>query len=240
MRVIVYTAIFGGYDELKPPVEQDVPCDYLCFTDTDMPKRVGPWRVIHVPANPALHPRMQAKRFKLLSHEVVKRGRLPLATALASGLLRFRRYDASLWVDGSIAIKGSHFVRTCVDGLSAAELAMFQHPERDCIFAEARQSLTMEKYNGQRIAEQVAHYRRGGVVAHSGLFACGIIGRREPSGQAMKRFNTAWWDENVEWTFQDQLSVGVALSRSGMSVRPIPGNLWANDYFDWVQHASLL
>ncbi|MGO9604032.1 MAG: glycosyltransferase domain-containing protein [Candidatus Binataceae bacterium] len=38
--------------------------------------RVGAWRVIYVRHDPKLHPRMQAKWFKLLSHRIFPRGRL--------------------------------------------------------------------------------------------------------------------------------------------------------------------
>ena len=70
MRAIVNTTIFGDFDELKQPVAQDAPCKFICFTDTRIPARVGAWQVFHVRTNPQVQPRIQAERFKLLSHKI--------------------------------------------------------------------------------------------------------------------------------------------------------------------------
>ena len=34
MKICLYTAIFGGYETLKPPVQIDG-LDYVCFTDNE-------------------------------------------------------------------------------------------------------------------------------------------------------------------------------------------------------------
>ena len=34
MRVCIYTAIYGGYDDLKPAATQSIPTDFFCFTDS--------------------------------------------------------------------------------------------------------------------------------------------------------------------------------------------------------------
>jgi hypothetical protein len=62
MRVAIYTAIFGDYDELKEFPVQDIDCDLICFSDGPQPRRHGAWRVARVPKDPTLHPRMQAAR----------------------------------------------------------------------------------------------------------------------------------------------------------------------------------
>lgn len=95
-RTVVYTAIFGGYDTLKPPEPQDQPCDFVCFTDDQMPARVGEWHVVHVPRDSQLHSRMRAKRFKLLSRRMCPDRHL--ADVYAP---RFR------WVDRPICQSGS-------------------------------------------------------------------------------------------------------------------------------------
>ena len=60
MRSVIYTAIFGNYDELKQPAVQDADCDFICFTDQRLPARVGAWNVVHVKTRAGMHPRMQA------------------------------------------------------------------------------------------------------------------------------------------------------------------------------------
>ena len=95
MRAVVYTAIFGGYDALKQPPPQDEPCDFICYTDGEMPSRVGAWRIIHVKTDHKLHPRLQAKRFKILSHRIFPR--VPYLPFLFR-----RRFDMSIWIDASL------------------------------------------------------------------------------------------------------------------------------------------
>jgi O-antigen biosynthesis protein len=237
MRTVIYTAIFGNYDELSEPVAQDVECDFVCFTDRRLPPRVGAWNIVPVKARVATHPRMQAKRFKLLSHKVFREGRLALAYRWQRGLWSLRhRYASSIWVDGNIAIKGQSFAKDVLDAASDAGWAMFRHPDRDCIFDEAFVSAKMKKYEGLPVREQVEAYRREGVPEHGGLFACGVIARKEPLRDALRRVNELWWKENVKWTYQDQLSLPYVLKKTGAIVGIIPGNLWQNQWFDVIQH----
>jgi hypothetical protein len=76
MRVAIYTAVFGDYDELKEVPTQDVECDLICFTDRPKARRGNSWRVTPVARKRELHPRMQAKYYKIMSQEIFPGGRL--------------------------------------------------------------------------------------------------------------------------------------------------------------------
>lgn len=239
MRTIIYTAIVGNYDELNQPVVQDTDCDFICFTDSRLPARVGAWNVVHLKRQAGMSPRMQAKRFKLLSHRVFPNGRLALRYRLRRGAWSLRnRYTGSIWVDGSVTIKSKSFARDHLAAAADAGWAMFRHPDRDCIFDEAAVGATMEKYRGLPVFEQVEAYRREGILAHSGLFACGIIARREPLSDLLRRVNELWWEESMRWTCQDQLSLPYVLRNTGATVGIVPGNLWKNQWFDFSAHRT--
>jgi hypothetical protein len=233
MRAVIYTAIFGSYDVLKQPAPQDESCDFICFTDSKIPPRVGAWRIIHVRPNRDVHPRLRAKRFKLLSHKIFPNGRL--AARYAPFSIR-RRADLSIWIDASLQIKCSTFVKDMRDKLDDGDWAMFVHPERDCIYDEANISAAMVKYQGLPIFQQVEAYRSI-VPPHGGLYACGVIVRQEPARERIKRANELWWDENLKWTYQDQLSLPYVLRKAG-ACEPvhIPEHLWANKWFDFIPH----
>ena len=131
MRVLIYTAICGAYDDLKQPVVQDIPCDFLCFTDMPAPSRDGAWRVIQFAADPKVHPRMRAKFFKILSHNVVPRGRLAFKYSPLQWLSPFKsRYDFTIWADASLVIK-SGAARDMASAVRDFGWAMFEHPDRD-------------------------------------------------------------------------------------------------------------
>lgn len=238
MRVCVYTAIYGGYDELKPPAPQSAPTDFVCFTDSATLGASGAWRIVQDRRLPDLHPRMRAKWFKTHPHALFPAGR-PAASQFAPFDPRrlLRRYDCIVWIDGSIRVTGADFARDMLASLGDAGLAFIRHPDRDCIYDEADESLRWGKYVGQPIAEQVEHYRREGYPPHHGLMAGGVIARR-PGTAALPALDEAWWQENLRWTYQDQLSLPVVLWRQGFSNVWIPGNLWSNPWYRWEPHRN--
>ena len=231
--ICVYTAIFGEYDRLHQPVAQSCDCDFVCFTDADLPARVGAWRVIRSGLHGRLHPRLRAKYFKCMSHRVFPRGRL----AWRFAPLAYLRYDATIWIDGSIRIKSPSFAEEFTDCMGDAGLSMFAHPDRACIYDEVGASRVMTKYSGLPFDEQVESYRADGFPQLAGLMAGGLIARR--AGQSgIPAIEAAWWAENLRWTYQDQLSLPVVLWRLGAGYDAVPLNLWDNPWFDRVDHLS--
>jgi hypothetical protein len=96
----------------------------------------------------------------------------------------------------------------------------------------------MIKYRGFPIREQVSYYSKVAILPHSGLYACGVVARKEPLMPMLRRANELWWSENVKWSYQDQLSLPFVLHQLGIGVDQIPGNLWRNDWFDWIPRKS--
>ena len=237
MKVCVYSAIYGGYDELKRWPAQTVDTDFLCFMDTSPSGCTKGWNVIAATSR-AEHPRMQAKFSKILSHRVFPNGMLAWRYHRLDAQFRGRtRYDILIWIDGSIQIRSSRFVEEFVSRIGPSGWVMFKHPDRDCIYDELAVSLAMHKYRDQPLERQVASYRAEGYPAHRGLMACGLIGRRA-NDPRHERINEAWWQENLRWSYQDQLSLPVVLWRMGCSCETVAMNLWDNPWFDWIPHAS--
>jgi hypothetical protein len=238
VRVCVYSAIYGGYDELKVQPEQTVACDFICFTDAAAPARVGAWRTIQVRRRPHMHPRMRAKFFKINSDKVFPKGRLAWHyDPIASLLGRQPSYDVLVWIDASIQIKSARFIEELVSHIRANGWTMFVHPDRHCIYDELLASQPMRKYQATAIEAQVEAYRCEGFPSGHGLMACTVIARTSRDGR-LARINRAWWHENRRWSYQDQLSLPVVLWRLGLGYDPVHRNLWQNDWFDWVPHRS--
>jgi hypothetical protein len=237
MPIAIYTAVYGGYDVLKDPVQQDVDCDFLCFTDRPI-ETATRWRVVVRPVPALHHPRMQAKWFKLMNHKIFPNGRLGLR--YGRRLQERRRYDATIWVDASLSIRGGAFAREVSCLTRDGAVAVYAHPDRDCIYDETDVSLTMPKYRNLPLREQVEAYRRDGHPSHAGLYACGIIGRKAPGSPLQQSFDTAWWHENEHLSYHDQLSFAFLARRMGLPIERIPGHLWRNEHFDWVAHTSEL
>lgn len=185
----VVTANFGSYDRPRAPKPQDTECEWICFTDDPALEAPG-WRVLMVRPRYE-HPNMAAKVFKMES------------------------WARTVWIDANIEVTSSSFVR---EALASARdgLALYQHPRRDCIYAEAEASLGNESQGGRYdelpIADQVASYRAEGHPAHGGLYACGIIAWEGSD------IGEAWLRECERWGYQDQISFPVVCRRAG--IRP--------------------
>ena len=229
MRICIYTAIYGGYDSLKPQPKQSIPADFICFTDADL-EAPAPWIAIRDMRLPDLHPRLRAKWHRTHPHSMFPA--LPLRRAWRWFL---KRYTHTIWIDGSVQLTSRDFAKVATESAQRTGWAMFAHPRRNCIYDEFAFSLSMLKYREQPMAEQVQYYRAEGFPEHAGLMATGII-VRQTNRQDIAAANEDWWQENLRWSYQDQLSLPFVFWRRGMKWDVIPGNLWSNDLFRVLPH----
>jgi hypothetical protein len=214
---VVYTSIFGDYDQLKSIDIDSHDIEFFCFTDSDI-EPVTPWKIIKV--KPYFkHPRMDAKYYKLHPHEI-----FPNATH-------------SLWIDASLQIQDINFFSFIKSNFSEANMALIPHPDRDNILDEAKVSIKMPKYLNLPIIEQVNHYKNLGFKDNNGLWACTIIWRQHNNSSVIKIMKQ-WWAENLIWSYQDQISLPFLLWRNSCEINKIDINLWKNKYFDWHHHRT--
>ena len=205
MKTIIYSAIYGDYDK---PKKQPLYTKPILFTDTSESKD---WEVRHVERSKEANPRMRAKYFKCNSHIL--------------------DCDVSIWIDGTATIKIPAFEQWCLNQLGSADIALFKHPERDCIYDEANFCHNMPKYRDLPVLLQVMEYMRMKYPKKNGLWACGLLIRR--NNKKVKDFNRLWWRHNKKYTYQDQLSFPVCAREVGLNVKTIDLNLWDNEVIDF-------
>lgn len=215
MKVAVYTAIFGNYDDPKEWVKQSVDCDFLVFNDTyELPEELK-----------ILHPRHKAKYFKLQPHKIPT----------------LCKYDVIIWVDGSAEIKSPDFVKDMLFHLEQDEIMAFKHPEgRDCVYQEAEYSKNMPKYQYQPIESQANYYKLSGYPEHNGLYACGMMVYKLTT--KIQATLNDWWIQNLTWTYQDQISFPYVLWKNKTQLKVLDLDLYNNAYlhFHTSSHKSLL
>lgn len=213
---VCLTAIYGGYDPVLYPAPSLPGIDFVCFTDD--PELEGDGWEIRVVDRPEQHPRMRAKWFKINTH-------LALPDA-----------ERTIWVDGSHRILPSFSAEQILTYAEDSGIAAHFHP-RQCIYAEALASMDFQKYIDLRpsTVEQAEAYRREGHPENGGLWACGSLARvrSERLDAAME----AWWAENVEWTYQDQVSFPVVMRRFGIEVATFPYPQYGSPWFEICGHA---
>jgi len=160
---------------------------------------------------------MNAKIYKLLPH-------------------KFLDDDVTIWLDGNITLNLSpeEIVNYF---LGDSDMALFKHPERDCIYDEAPCAAGLyedEKIRAE-IFEQAEHYKKIGFPAHAGMGECNMLIRRNT--QKVNAFNEAWWAETCRWSNRDQMSFPVVLSRfPELKVNFISGNVRKHPYFSYIEH----
>lgn len=205
MTVTILSAVFGGYDRPRPPVEQTVDTRWVLVTDG---VDANGWEEMFCPPSP--HPRRQAKYPKMRPWE-------------------FTDTDVVIWIDASVQVTSPEFVRMCLANLPLGRIAAWKHPARDCIYTELGHSLGMPKYKGEPMTEQCVEYATVNAhPMHWGLWAAGILvwDRSDTTELLGKR----WLDEVDRWSTQDQLSLPVVCRELGIRPAELPQNLLANDW----------
>lgn len=187
-KIVVYTAIFGDYDTIKEPdyVHEDV--DYVCFTDNkNLKSDVFEIRLVdRIYDNVTKNPRM----LKVLSH------------------LFLIDYDYSLWIDGSVKIRGLDF-KNLIDGyLENASIALHKHHKRNCIYEEAKACIHHKKDDNNIINKQMKYYKREGYPKKNALVETAQIIRKED--EDVKKLNLYWWSLLDTFSIRDQLSFSFA------------------------------
>jgi ABC-type polysaccharide/polyol phosphate transport system ATPase subunit len=221
-RKVVYTAILGGYDDLKTPRHVAEGWDYICFTDNPELKS-NFWQMrycektalIESGALCADNPRRLGKFFKMKPH------------------LLFPAYRESLWVDGSFSIIGdiNEYIGTY---LREADMLCFVHPERDCVYDEAAVCVAAGFAPQGETDRQMSKYRDAGMPAHCGLIASGLLYRKHTDEIA--ELNDLWYNETMDGTPRDQLSFNYCCYKLGFKYDLCPLNYWDNPFFKHSPH----
>ena len=203
-NIAIFSAIFGGQDEPKPILE--IPgVDWHMWSDTPGAATRG-WHEHLFPSQFA-HPRMSAKWIRMNPE------------------LLLPEYEVTVWIDASITVVDPAFAELFGPGFAADGFSLFRHPERDNIYDECTASTPMPKYAGQPMRDQCEHYRAAGLPADHGLWATGVMIRNNRSDR-LRLMNLDWMNENIRWSYQDQLSLPYVLWRHRIVPIAIPWNLW--------------
>jgi len=207
VRVALITACYGDYDPVRDLPEWHGFDEAVCVTDRadlvgDGWSPFVEWR--------DEHPRMAAKRPKMM----------PWLYTTA---------DAAVWLDASFEITDPKF-RPWVDAhLARDDFVVWTHPEGRIDFAdEAAVCWDWPKYRDYDMRGQVQHYLQQGMPRRWGLFACGTVGY--VFTPQVKRLGARWYDEQVKWSVQDQVSLPFLLWDSGLPFGTWQANEYDNPY----------
>ncbi|QIJ77135.1 DUF616 domain-containing protein [Methylobacterium sp. NI91] len=189
-----------------------------------------------VPASNNHTPRMQAKWFKILGHKLFPDGKLLLLNDKLPVELQKKQYNAIIWIDGSFEVTSPKFAEDLTQMLGVNDALFFPHCLRSCIFEEAETLLSIPKFQGLKINEQMNAYFADGMRSPTGLFECSIIARSTPHRPAAAQMEDMWWKEINERTYRDQLSLPYVLSKVSVEISVSPYTVYDNPWTKFSHH----
>lgn len=194
-RILIYTAITGGYDLLQQPAFEPHGFDFVCFVSRGMKKSEfeGVWKIEEIPYgwdDNTLLSRSQ----KMNPHTVLPEG-----------------YDYSVWMDGNIRILDESFFDVCRALRDEGVLyAGVKHPFRDCVFEEIPCILRDRRESLRTLLSAVTFLRRHHMPEHYGLMETNIIFRQHNHPDVVE-FDRWWWECFLNFPRRDQLTQNFAL-----------------------------
>lgn len=212
---VVYTAVFGGYDEVAP-VDPTCDCDFICITDS--PSQVAPGWTVVVVDRAGEPPAMANRRYKMLAHRY------------------FAGYDQSLYVDGRVEVR--RCPRVLFDRyLGRFAIAIPMHADRDCAFDEAQYCVRDGLLDAAATERQLAEYAALGFPRNFGLTENNVVLRRHNDPDVVALMEQ-WWNEYSSKVRRDQISLPFLLWRHGIDVGEIEeGPRRTGRYFRLKPHA---
>ncbi len=185
-RIAVYTAIFGNYDDPKPP-PTDPLCDFFLYTDDQSLYAPG-YTIIHAKAEYS-DPTRCARYFKVNPH---------LLTELSN-------YEISVWADASVVWTSPNLSETITTMLGDSTIALSEHYSNDDVYCELERCIKYKKDDPQLMKTQVERYRSEGFPSNSGMAATMAIIRRHQD-PLIQKLGSLWWHEISYGSRRDQLS----------------------------------
>ncbi|WP_134497456.1 glycosyltransferase domain-containing protein [Microvirga pakistanensis] len=220
-KIVIYTAIFGGYDKLLLPEHIDRDVDYVCFTDQPR-NNYGVWQMRSAPYYHP-DPTRIARWVKTHPHEL------------------FPDHDVAVWLDANIVLKGNLNKYIEMVLLEGAHLGFVPHPHRECFYEEAEACKRLGKDSESIIDQQVDHYRRHGLPPHQPLFETGFMVVRlgNPTTTAALY---SWWQQLEQFSRRDQLGLAWVIHHlPGLRIVPLlpqGASVRDHDDFNYFRHTS--
>ena len=221
-RLLVYTVVTGGYDDILP-VPEDLwgEIDFICVTDMQWQKPVpAPWLHIRLCDSKLNHKELN-RLYKICPHFL------------------FPAYKRSIYIDGNISVVGrldDYFSAVMAD----YDIALFEHFSRKNIYEEAAECARLGYEFVWRLSALIKKYNRLGFRSNE-LYEANVIFRRHAS-EPLKKAMEFWWSEYLNGPRRDQLSLTYALNQFNLAINNLGRSdaRFDNKYFVYRIHNRFL
>ena len=192
-KKIVYTVMLGNY-KLNEPEYENNDWKFVCFTNQKVSSKN--WTIININSN---NPRKKAREIKIMYN-------------------RYLDFDISLFIDAKFKIKCdlNKFIKKNLK----YDISLMNHNRRNCIYDEAKFCIDKNIGNKKNILNQISFYRSKGFPSKFGLYATGILIRRNTP--EVIKFMKLWYNEIKEFSYRDQISFPFILWKNPIKFGTMP------------------
>jgi hypothetical protein len=222
-RTVVYTAQFGGYDQVMPALTVTPGVDHLVLSDRRF-RVPAPWsvRVVEIP-------------------EHVRTDRLRNRYCKLHATRLLPDYALSAYVDTQLQIVED--LSPLLDGFAASgrPVGLMPHPHSRNVDHEVERSVRTGRISttehAERWEEQRRRQRAAGFLDDQGVFIAWIV-LRDHRSAAVVALEDAWWAELEQGVTRDQVALPFALWRTRIPVYTIPLDWSLTPYFQKWRHLA--
>lgn len=202
-RVIVFTAILGDCDSLKPAPTGADRCVCFVTEPSDVPDARGWELMAHATANP----RRDAWRLRCLPH------------------LLFEDYERVIWIDASFTL--TDLPRLLRDA-GSKPISALRHHERDTCYHEGLKLVKIKQSNEADVARQLLAYRQAQFNPEHLSISCVLVRDRS---EAVNRFNETWAEQIQTYPGDNtQVSLDYSAWKNGLTIHGLMGTRKENPY----------
>lgn len=218
-KAVIYTCITNGFEKLTPFKKYDSRYDYVLFTD-DTSKTRAPdsnWTTIDISAFGEKFSNDRDKLRKLARF-------IKINPQMFLG-----NYEVSVWFDGNVSL-GEPAYKVIEDFISSKDkLLTTKHPERDCLYDEAKACLEFNKETQENISKVLELYKKLEVPKHLGLIDSKFMLRKHNDKEVVALMED-WMSYVKDYTKRDQLSFNLVCWLDKFEYKAIPlENLFKNE-----------
>lgn len=191
MKKIAYTVLLGNY-KLNEPSYMNEDWELICFTDQNIKSKN--WNIIKVEGG-----RKKSREIKIRSD-------------------KYFDYDVCLYLDARFTIKCN--LNEFVNEYLKSNLAVMKHNKRKCSYDEGHFCIKISKDKRKTILNQLNHYKTKGLPEGFGLYAPGIMIKRNT--KEVNKFMKLWYNEVEKYSYRDIISFSYVLWKNPIEISLMP------------------
>lgn len=202
MKIAVVTASIGANELLPVNVFERV--DYHAFIDENV-KDTNGWTIhsaIKFSSDPTYGNRRNAKIYKVLP------------------FLFLPDYDYYFWIDSTHMVEENPY-NVIDEYLSNSDIAVFKHPERNCIYSEGELVKNIKYDYPNLIDDQLQFYRDINYPENNGLYE--LPARVQKNNKLTQTMGLMWWEQICMFSSRDQISFPFVCHQLDIKPSIIPG-----------------